>query len=800
MFPLKSDIPIITITGSSGKTTTRELISSVLETRWKVLKTIGNKNLPQHTKQTIERYDPSHQAIVLELGMGKQGAGQRHCQYVMPNISVITNLGTAHYGNLGNSIQSTAKYKSALIKYMDPNGKLLINNDDENSKLLETESFAGQIITVGIKNNADYQASNLKYLTNGMSFEVTLDNKTELFFIPVFGLHNVNNALFAIAIGHQLHFSAAEIKRGLEHYKAPYRRLNLIQLKNNSLLIDDTVNANPQSVKAAVDVLVEIGKEKKKVAALGSMLELGEYTMEGHKVIGHYLAVNNIDAIYTFGEEAEWILKGAMEAGYPAEKVQHFKDRDSMHQALKSVVEPDSVILVKGSSLTKMYDTAEYLKKEFLFSLSFDHELDQNYIYLSHETYKQLNIQANSITLHFGSLAKELEIKINFNLELGKMLLPRYLNDLVSIPDLPYDFRFQENHLFLGPVIGLLVLPLYYNDPQRQLLRFSNYDQIKGLNFLFTQNNINMSNQTITGYYYNPNTKGFMEGTFPYPSAIFNRVPLTPQLYQHFKEHMGENIFNYPYGNTDKWTFWSRMFKYSKIRKHLPMTIKFRYLKNLLQMLNRYQSVYIKPTSLAGGHGILHVKKLNNGYALSDHDGDKVFLESREALLIRVKRNLVPNRTYVIQQAIPFHSDGKKIDFRVYFQKDSTRNWKYSGMETKVAKEGSIISNSKNREKILPGETALQNIYHLNETQLAEKINEITQLSVEVLKVMENSGSHLADAAIDLVIDRHHRVWLLEVQLNYAAEIKANRTEDERRVLPHILPTPFEYAKALTGF
>ncbi|MBT2632951.1 UDP-N-acetylmuramoyl-tripeptide--D-alanyl-D-alanine ligase, partial [Bacillus sp. ISL-101] len=118
MNPLILKVPTIAITGSSGKTTTREMISSILEQKWKILKNIGNKNLPIHTQKIAESYNPSVQAILLELGMGKQGAGEKHCNFIQPNVSVITNIGSAHYGNLGNSIASTAKYKSALIKNM----------------------------------------------------------------------------------------------------------------------------------------------------------------------------------------------------------------------------------------------------------------------------------------------------------------------------------------------------------------------------------------------------------------------------------------------------------------------------------------------------------------------------------------------------------------------------------------------------------------------------------------------------------------------------------------------------------
>jgi len=793
-------VPTIAITGSSGKTTTREFISSILETKWQVLKTSDNKNLPLHTKKTLERYDPTFQAIVLELGMGKQGAGKRHTKYIQPNIAIITNIGTAHYGNLGNSLKSTASFKSALIKYMNPEGRLLINNDDKNSKLLEIGTFKGELITVGIKNKADYQASNIKYLANGMSFEMIFDNKSEQFFIPTFGLHNISNALFAIALCHRLNFTPSEIRLGLENYKMPIKRLNLIKLRDDSLLIDDTVNANPQSVKAAVDVLVEIGKEKKKIVVLGSMLELGKYSMKGHKEVGHYLAKNKIDAIYTYGEEAEWILKGAIERGFPSEKVQHFRDRDLLQRNLKSCLEMNSVILVKGSSLTKMSETVKYIQDRFMFSISISDTLDQNSIYLNVQTLKQLNIEFNSVILHFGTLTKELTIQIDSNLEPDKIILSRKLTNEISIPDLSYDYYIKGNHLFLGPVIGFLVLPRYYNDPEQQILRFSKYDQIKGLIFLFKKNTIDKFNKTITGYYYNPETKGFTQGTFPYPSVIFNRIPLNRRIYNHFKEQIGENLFNYPYGNSNKWVFWNKMRKELQIKKHLPKTKRLINVRSLIQMLNIYGAVYLKPATLAGGNGILHVKKSSKGYLLSDNQSNQIVIKSISALSKTLKNRLVKNKKYIVQQEIPFNSSGNKIDFRVYFQKDITKNWKYSGIETKVAKKGSIISNSKNRERIMPGTTALQEIYQLNGNQVKQKVEEISQLCIKVLKLLENNQNHLADAAVDLVIDQTNKVWLLEVQLNYAAEIKAKRTEDEQLILPSILSTPFEYAKALAGY
>lgn len=800
MNPLVLEIPTIAIAGSSGKTTTREFIASILKTKWKILKNIGNNNLPLHIKRIVGRYNPSVQAILLELGMGKQGAGEKHCSYIQPNISIITNIGTAHYGNLGNSIESTAKFKSVLIKLMKPDGILFINKDDENSKLLDTTTFEGEVISVGINNNADYQASNIEYLSDGMSFQVILDDINETFFIPTFGMHSIYNALFAIAISHRLKFTAHEIALGLKNYRVPIKRLNFIQLSNQSLLIDDTVNANPQSVKAAIDVLGERGKDKKKIVVLGSMLELGEHSLKGHTEVGQYLAENRIDRIYTYGKEAKWIRDGAIAAGYPAEKIHHFMNRDDLHQELKNCVEPDSIILVKGSSSIKMDRTVNFLKSRFMYSIELDNNSDENSIYLSSQTLKKMNIDADSITLHFGLLTKNLIINIDNNLEPGKIILPYKLTDEVSIPDLPYDYYLEGDQLFLGPVIGLLVYPRYIKNPKQQLWRFLNYDKIKGLIFLFRPKAVNMNNKTISGYYYNPETKSFISGTFPYPSVIFNRYPTTYERYKYFKQHIGRKFFNYPYFNTNKWLFWVQMSKKPEIKEYLPLTQKYKGVNSLLPIFNKYDTVYLKPTILAGGEGILHIKKSDEGYVLSDRYGNKSFVESTEGLAVKLKENLV-NRKYIIQQEIPSVNDhGDKIDFRIYIQKDYTKRWKFSAIETKVAKTGSIVSNSKNRERIVPGKTALKEFYGFNENETKQKIKEITELCIKVLKILEKNWGPLGDAAVDLIIDRNHKIWLLEVQLNYCAEIKAKRTKDEQLVLPMILPTPFEYAKALAGF
>ncbi|QNO13490.1 YheC/YheD family protein [Alkalicella caledoniensis] len=790
-----SDIPKIAITGSVGKTTTREMLGSILDVKWKVLKNSENKNLPLQNKAALNNYNSSYKAILLEMGMGQPGAAKRHCKIIEPNIAIITKIGRAHYGNLGNSIESTAKNKSELIKYMHPTGTLLINADDENSRLLETDKFKGEIVTIGIANKADYQASEVEFLEDGMGFKVGENS----FFVPTFGVHNVYNALFAIATAHRLKFSMDEIRKGLENYQVPTKRLNFHFLKENSILIDDTVNANPESVKTAIDVLAEKGKGRKKIVVLGSMKELGDYETRGHMEVGQYLVQNNVDFIFTYGKEAELIGVGAIEKGFPKDRVRHFDNKTKLHKELCVAIEKESIILVKGSSKMRMYQTIRYIKDYLQYTLCIDDNLRGPYIKMNTYTFESLGVESKYINLHFGALVKKLEVHIDPKAENGTITLPKQLNETISIPDVTYEYHMEGNHLHLGPLIGIITLPRYFDNPRQQILRFTNYDNIKGLIFICKLTTIKRKRQTIDGLYYNPKTNDFEQGVFPYPNAFYNRVGLKKASYTHLKEHIGAAIFNYPYENTDKWSFHKMMIKKHDISPHLPHTMNYSNSKSLIEMLRDFPSVYIKPSTTAGGYGIIHVEKNEKHFVVTDSAGNRQVVSSQNSLIQKLKGQMDKGRKYIIQQDIPFRFEGSKVDFRMYIQKNELKDWIYTGLETKVANEGSIISNSKNRKTVLPGKEALTQIFCLSEEEATKKIEEISALFIKVLNVLERK-SHIGDSAIDFIIDENHKVWILEVQLNYAAEIKAFRSETEQKVLPYILPTPLEYAKSLTGF
>lgn len=359
---VKNDKPIIAVTGSAGKTMVKTLISCILREKWVIFESKDYYNIFQKTEQHAKEINFIHRAAVLEYGMGFPGDITKHCQLIQPNMSVITNIGLAHIGNFEGKIELLASAKSELIKGMNQSGILFINADDKNSKLLDTKSFKGKILTVGIETAANYKANKIKYSEEGMTFTVTLDGKEYPFLIPIFGVHNVFNALFAIAVSHQLGFSPLDMQTGLRNVKKPNHRLNFIKLKNGISVIDDTVHAHPPAVKAALDVLEALGK-KQKIAILGSMPELGDKIAEYHEDVGKYFASKNIDFLYTYGNISVNIGIGAINAGFPAEKVVHKTAlyRKVMYKELIKLIEPGATILVKGSSRQNMYEIVEFL-------------------------------------------------------------------------------------------------------------------------------------------------------------------------------------------------------------------------------------------------------------------------------------------------------------------------------------------------------------------------------------------------------------------------------------------------------
>jgi len=355
---------VIAITGSAGKTTTKEMIASILSRQWCIYKSRGNRNYLRNTRHHACRLLPQHQAAVLEYGLLRSGDIQKHCAMIQPTIGVITNVGSAHIGNFGGSSERLAMAKSELIRHMNPNGTVFLNADCPFSRSFQSETyrggFAGSFITVGIRQEADYMARSIRNEESGIRFECELNGIPHSFFIPVFGEHNITNALFAIAVAHTLSFPPDVIQEGLRTFLRLQQRLTIHQ-QNGIQVIDDTYSANPHAMKAALNVLNEVGSGTN-IAVFGDMLELGRYSTAGHEEVGRHLAGKKVDYLYTLGRAARHIGTAAIRAGFPKERVIHCVNRPQLHRMLEQQLTPNTTVLVKGSHKLQMNRTGQYLR------------------------------------------------------------------------------------------------------------------------------------------------------------------------------------------------------------------------------------------------------------------------------------------------------------------------------------------------------------------------------------------------------------------------------------------------------
>lgn len=356
--------PTIAITGSSGKTTTKEMLASILKTRWRILKTSGNSNLVKHTRQLAAARKPYHRALIAELGIAGYRQVKMHCRYIKPNIGIITNIGTAHIGNFGGKIEALARTKGELIDCLTAGGLLIINGDDTNSRLLYPDRYKGTIIRVGLNHESDCFAYNICEESRGLHFSVDIKGKEEQFFVPAVGRHNIYNALCAVVVADYLGFNPNHIRKGLNRYRKPRSRLIVHVLKHKIRVIDDSYSSNPSAAKAAIDVLDSL-PGKKKIAVLGSMLEMGKCSVSGHEEVGKYLAGKKVDILITYGKPARHIRNGAISSGFPAANIIHVLSEKALRKRLIHTIEPHSTILLKASHKLRLDSIVRYLVKYY---------------------------------------------------------------------------------------------------------------------------------------------------------------------------------------------------------------------------------------------------------------------------------------------------------------------------------------------------------------------------------------------------------------------------------------------------
>ena len=337
------NIPVIGITGSNGKTTTKDMVAAVLNTRYNVLATEGNLNTRLGVPLTLFRLSAHHEVAVVEMGISEHGGLRYLCEMAQPNIGIITNIGPTHLEFLG-SVEGVAKAKGELLEYLDESSMTILNLDD----LLLTKERAkvkGRLLGFGIEQICQFRGERLNldqercghFLLQGQSFKLS---------IP--GRHNIYNALAAAAAGSILDVPLSDAAHALAHFKPSRLRSQIIE-HNGIRLINDAYNANPASMQAALNVLahIDISPEGHRIAVVGDMLEMGEAADAAHEDLGCEAAASNIDALFALGDHAQQVVDRARSAGLA--NAHAFTDHEALAKTLKQQLQSGDLLLLKGS-------------------------------------------------------------------------------------------------------------------------------------------------------------------------------------------------------------------------------------------------------------------------------------------------------------------------------------------------------------------------------------------------------------------------------------------------------------------
>ena len=342
-------VKVVGVTGSVGKTSTRDMVYSVVKQKYKTLKTEGNYNNEIGLPLTILRYH-DEEVLVLEMGMNHLQEMSRLSMIARPDIACITNVGTAHIGELG-SRENILKAKLEIINGMKEGSTLIINQDNDMLQTVELPHL--NVVRVGKGKEASIQASHIVLEETKSSFEVEYQGKKEIIEVPVQGEHNISNALIAIAVGIELNISLEDIKKGIQEFKLTKNRMDILE-KNHKTIIDGTYNASVDSMKSSIDVLANY--KKRKVAILADMLELGSYSQQLHEEVGNYVATKEIDVLICIGKEAKYMYQKAKEK---MKNVYYFTSNQEVIEQLDQFLKNDDVVLVKGSHSMNLKEIVE---------------------------------------------------------------------------------------------------------------------------------------------------------------------------------------------------------------------------------------------------------------------------------------------------------------------------------------------------------------------------------------------------------------------------------------------------------
>ena len=348
----KLDIKVIGVTGSCGKTSTKDLIAAVLSDKYNVFKTEGNFNSEIGLPLMILQLTSKHDVAVLEMGMSDLGEIKRLAEAAEPNMAAITNIGLSHLENLKTQ-DNILKAKMEIAEYFNENNVLVVNAEDERLKKVQSNDY--KVEKIGYDNEYDVYASNIILREESVKFTANVAEEKFDFELPMPGKHNVLNMMLAIDIAKNLQVSLEEMSNGLSNLKATSMRLE-VEKTDLITIINDCYNASPDSMKSSIEVL-KSRSAKRKVAILGDMYELGDKSNEAHEDVGSF-AKDKVDLLIVIGKNIS-----NYEKGFGSNNIEKFTSKDEFFGNINSLINKDDVVLVKASRGMKFEEVTEKIKE-----------------------------------------------------------------------------------------------------------------------------------------------------------------------------------------------------------------------------------------------------------------------------------------------------------------------------------------------------------------------------------------------------------------------------------------------------
>lgn len=344
-------VRVVGVTGSVGKTTTAAMVAAVLGVRLRVLRTPDEWNAEIGVPLTLLGLGPEHEVAVIEMAMRGSGQIADLVALARPELGVVTTIGASHLGLLG-TLEAVARAKGELVEGLPAHGTAVLNRDDSRVHALAPRSRA-RVLTYGLHPEADVRAVDIETTEPGMRFKIVTQGQRHDVALATWGLHNVRNALAAAAVARALGVDPEAVREGLATFRPPTMRLQPVAA-GDVLIINDAYNASPASMEAAFDVLAEVGRGRRLVAALGEMQELGAGAIQMHRDVGSSLARHAVALLVAVEPGGEAIAAGAEAAGMARDRIVRARSVEEAADRLLNLVRPGDVVLVKGSRALQM--------------------------------------------------------------------------------------------------------------------------------------------------------------------------------------------------------------------------------------------------------------------------------------------------------------------------------------------------------------------------------------------------------------------------------------------------------------